>query len=151
MKRILFTKEGYEKVKKERDELIALRQEAVENLARARELGDLSENSLYKAARARLSSIDNRIRRLSELLKIGEVVEKPTGETIGIDSIVTVTDGKKIRVFHIVGGYESDPLSGKISHNSPIGKALVGKRVGDSINVDVPAGKVSYKILKIES
>jgi len=145
---IQFTKEGYEKIKKDYDELLAKRKPAVLVLKEARELGDLSENGLYKAARANLSSIDNRLRRLDNMIKRGEVVN-PVKGVVGIGSKVIVSDGKMKKEFSIVGEQEADPLNHKISNVSPIGKALLGKKVGDSVVIEIPSGKLTYKILEI--
>lgn len=147
---ISFTKEGLENIKSEYQTILESRKEAVKNLSRARELGDLSENGFYKAARARLSSIDYNLRRLKTLIKRAEVIDNQQIEIVGIGSKINVSDGKNTRDFYIVGRYESYPLSGKISDASPIGRGLMGKTVGDSIKIKTPSGEITYKILKIK-
>jgi transcription elongation factor GreA len=146
---IIFTKEGYEKVQKEYDDLLASRPEAVSELKRAREMGDLSENGFYKGARFKLSAVDRRLRELKHLLKVGKVVAKQSGDTVEIGSTVVVSIDNITREFLIVGGFESNPLEGKISHISPIGKALMHKKAGEKIAVTIPAGEVIYTIIRI--
>jgi len=147
---ISFTKEGLENIKKEYEALLAERPQAVKNLTEARNMGDLSENGLYKGTRARLSSIDATLRRLKNTIKLAVVEKVRTNGTIGIGSEVTVSDGKNNRIFYIVGTYESDPASGKISAYSPIGKSLLNKNVGDKAEVQTPSGIVFYEILEIK-
>lgn len=148
VEKIPFTKEGYESLKIEQVRLQEERKEAVKNLSHARSLGDLSENGLYTAAKARLRSIDSRLLRIKNLLKFGEVQDTPKG-IVGIGSRVQVMVGEKSREFTIVGGYESDPSTGKISINSPIGSALSGREEGDSVEVQAPKGTIVYTIQKI--
>lgn len=148
--RIQYTKAGYENLKEKYAKILASRPDAVKTLSEARELGDLSENGLYKAARAKLSSIDSNLRRLEMFIKCAEVVDKPDSKIVGIGNRVTVTDGKNTSGYDLVGKYEADPKIGKISDESPIGKALVGKKVGDIIFANTPNGQISYKILRVE-
>jgi len=144
-----FTKEGLVKIKKEQITLLAERPVAVEDLRKAREMGDLSENGYYKAARAKLSSIDSRLRRLARLIKYAKVIENSHKGIISLGSRVTVKTNGKERMFEIVGKLEADPLQGKLSNKSPIGKSLLGKKVGDRVEVAVPAGNVTYEIVAI--
>lgn len=147
--KIPFTKQGFEDLKKQYEEILSSREDAVKTLAAARELGDLSENGLYKAARARLSGIDANLRRLHNLIKLADVVEKPTKGIVGIGSTVTVSDGKNKREFNIVGRFEANPAENKISDISPLGNALINKKEDETIEVNTPSGKINYKILKI--
>jgi transcription elongation factor GreA len=149
MNNIPFTKEGYEKLQDEHALLIVKREQVLDRLQKAREMGDLSENGAYKAARFELSSIDSRIRRVNRLLQFGEIVEAAKEDVVGIGTSVRVHDGKSAIEFFIVGGYESDPIKRKISINSPIGRALMGKKSGDTVVIEVSAGKITYKIEKI--
>lgn len=112
-------------------------------------MGDRSENAAYKSARWKLSGIDRRLKHLSNILKYGEVVSSTVPGVISIGSTVIVHDGTDEKTFSIVGGYESDTLQGKISNASPIGKALIGKKMGDSMNITTPAGKLHYEIVEI--
>jgi transcription elongation factor GreA len=147
--RIPFTRQGYQKVLDEYAELLARRPEAVEHLRKAREMGDLSENGYYKASRAELSFLDARLRRLERLKKLGKVVESASDGRVDIGSHVTISDGQKEYEYTIVGGYESDPSKHNISHISPIGKALLGRRRGESVQVSAPRGIITYTIREI--
>lgn len=146
---IPFTKDGYQKVLEEKTKLLSERPEAVEHLRKSREMGDLSENGYYKASRARLSFLDARIRRVERLVRLGRIVESKGNSVVDIGSTVTITNGTKEFEYAIVGGYESDPTQKTISHISPIGKALVGKKIHDAIEVHTPSGMVHYTILSI--
>jgi len=152
MKKIQLTKSGFEKLKKELEELKTKTKEKVlKRLDQARRMGDLSENSAYSSAKEELNLIEGRISELEEILKNAEVLESNNDKTtvqVG-SSIVVEIDGKKEK-FEIVGEFEADPLNKKLSHTSPIGKALTGKKVGDWVEVEVPAGKIKYKIVEIK-
>jgi len=152
-KKIFVTKEGLEELTKELADLNGVkRNEVVERVARAREMGDLSENSEYHAAKEELSLIDGRIDELSALLKNASIIEKSSSGKSGkvnLGSKITVSiDGKK-EIFTLVGEWEADPREKKISHESPLGKALIGKEIGEKVDIEAPAGKISYKIVEI--
>lgn len=149
--RIPFTKPGYEKVLDEKAKLISERPEVVEHLRKAREMGDLSENGYYKASRAKLSFLDSRIRYLERLTRLGIIVKTSGSNQIEIGSNVLLSNGKNQFNYTVVGGYESDPSKNLISHISPLGKMIMGKKVGDVVEVYAPAGKQIYTILKIIS
>lgn len=142
------TQQGLNKLKKELEELASSRQGAVNTLSDARNLGDLSENGLYTAAKARLRSIDSRILRLKHEIKFAKVEDVKKG-IVGIGSKVLVEVNGNKKEFIIVGDFEADPLNGKISIYSPVGSMLVGKKVGEMVSSGVPDSKVSYKILRI--
>jgi transcription elongation factor GreA len=152
-KQLQMTKEGLEALKRELDELVEVkRPKLVERLAYARQQGDLSENSDYLNAREELEFLDGRISELEQVLKSTSVIEGKNGKKdgVGLGTKVTVkVDGKK-SVFDIVGEWEADPVNKKISHESPLGKALVGKKIGEKVEVEAPAGKLTYEILAIE-
>jgi transcription elongation factor GreA len=149
-KRIPVTKEGFQKLQKELETLQKERPAAVKTLAEARSMGDLSENGLYTAAKARLRSIDSQIFRTEIQIKLADVIEGSDGE-VSIGSKVTVSNANIETIFHIVGDYEADPLQKKISQNSPLGRALMGKKVGETAVFEAPKGTISYKILAINS
>jgi transcription elongation factor GreA len=149
MKQIPFTQKGYDDMKSEQQRLQEKRKETVASLSRAREMGDLSENGLYKAAKMELGSIDRQLRRIAYLLRFAQIIEKQEGDIVHIGSTVTITDGKSKRELSIVGDFESDPLDNKISQKSPIGLALLGKKVGDEVVITIPSGKVAYTIQAI--
>lgn len=146
-----FTKSGFDSLKKELDELIDVaRPKAVDRLKRARSMGDLSENSEYHAAKEELAFVEGRIKEVEELLKNGQIIDPEDSEGIAIGSEVRVEKDGVEEVFHIVGEFEADPLAKKLSATSPIGKALLGKKEGDIVSVEVPAGTLKYKILNIQ-
>lgn len=144
-----FTKEGFLNLKKEQENLTSKRPEVLKRMVAAREQGDLSENAGYHAAKEELGQIDSRLRELKMLLRFGEVVEDSSTSVVGFGTKVKVDDGSSQAEFTIVSGMEADPVKGKMSDESPIGGALLGKRVGDEIEVEVPSGRVVYKILEI--
>lgn len=146
---IQFTKEGYQKILDEKAKLLSERPEAVEHLRKSREMGDLSENGYYKASRARLSFLDSRIRRIERLVRLGRVVISTGSNQVEIGSHVTIQDEQKKYEYTIVGGYESDPSNKTISNYSPIGRALIGKKMNDSVEVSAPSGIKKYTIVKI--
>ena len=151
-KLLQMTKEGLEALKKELDELVNVkRPRIVERLANARQQGDLSENSDYANAKEELEFLDGRIQELEEVLKKASVVSgisKAQGVAVGTRVTVKVNGDK--HDYKIVGEWEADPANRKISPESPLGQALFGKKVGDKIEVEAPAGKLRYEILAIE-
>lgn len=151
MKTVQLTQEGKNNLEKELQELTQIkRPAAVERLSKARAMGDLSENSEYTAAKEDLGVIEGRSRELQELLKHVEVVETVSGgNTVSLGSQVTVETSAGKQEFSIVGEFEADPMAQKLSSTSPIGKALLGKKVGDTVEITVPAGKTTYKVLAI--
>ncbi len=152
MKKIQLTKEGFEKLQNELQELRdKKRPAAVERLQKARAMGDLSENSEYTAAKEDLALVEERIQELESILKDVEVTENHAqhdGIEIG-DTVVVEHNGQQ-EEYSIVGEFEADPMNKKLSHTSPIGKALLGKTVGETVEVIIPAGKTTYKILSIK-
>jgi transcription elongation factor GreA len=149
---IQITKPGLEVLKKELETLTQVkRPKLVERLAFARGQGDLSENNDYQSAREELEFMDGRISELEEVLKNAQVI-KANGKTggVGIGTRVTLKYNGNKHIFEIVGDWEADPVNKKISHESPLGKALCGKKIGDKVQVEAPAGKISYEILAIE-
>jgi len=149
IKRIPFTAEGYQKILEEKKKLLLERPDAVEHLRKAREMGDLSENGYYKAARARLSGIDARLRHLDNLTRFAKIVQTSNTGFIDIGNTVTVMSEDKTYVYTIVGGYESDPRKQTISYLSPLGKALMGKKVSDVVVVQTPSKLITYTIKEI--
>ena len=150
MKTIPFTKEKFEDIKKEYEELQVKRKDTVIHLTKARLMGDLSENGYYRSTKTNLSSIDYNLRRLSNFIKYGYVIENTNKGFVDLGCRVTLESDNGIQAYFLVGIYESDPKIGKISNVSPLGKSLLGKKVGESIELETPSGKTNYKILKIE-
>ncbi len=149
---VLLTKEGLEELKKEYDVLVSdKRAEAVKRIAAAREQGDLSENSEYAAAREDLSFIDGRIQELEEILHKAKLISsKHSKIVVDVGCKVELHSNGKRDMYTIVGEWEANPKEKKISHSSPLGKALLGKKVGEEIEVEAPVGKLKYKIVSIE-
>jgi transcription elongation factor GreA len=151
--KIRFTKEGYEKLKEEYNDLLRQRPLAVIDLKKARELGDLSENGYYKESKLKLNFIDGQLRRFSDYLRRADIVDadgsKLPIDTVYIGSTVTLSDGKKEKTYQIVGDLESQPSEGKLSLLSPVGRAIVGKNLNSEVEIETPAGKFKYKITKI--
>lgn len=150
IKKILLTPEGLKEKEQEKIELKTQRVDAVKELQIARNMGDLSENGAYKAARFRLSGIDRRLRYIENVLRRVMVTEKRTDGRVGIGSQVFVNDGKSDLKLTIVDSHESDFMRGKISLYSPIGKALMGRKEGEVVEVVTLKGRVKYHIAKIE-
>lgn len=146
---IAFTKTGLDNLKKELEELQKNRPAAVKNLQTARKMGDLSENAAYKVARSKLSSIDNRIRSLQKVIDKAYIPDIKFNGMTSIGCMVTVSENGPEQTFQIVGSYESDLANQKISIYSPVGRALIGKRVGDVTKITTPSGIKEYKILKV--
>lgn len=148
---IQITKHGLESLKKELDELVEeKRPKLVERLSYARTQGDLAENSDYQNAKEELEFLDGRISELEAVLKNAVVikVERKSGQ-VAFGTKVTLKANGKEHVYEIVGEWEADPAEKKISHTSPLGQALIGKKVGDKAEVEAPVGKVIYEILRI--
>ena len=148
----------YEGLKKYEDELHELkvhkRQEIAQKIKEAREQGDLSENAEYDAAKDEQRDVEARIEELEKLLKNAEVVDEDEVDldTINIGCRVKILDVEfnEELEYKIVGSTEANSLKGKISNESPVGKALIGKRVGDNVVVETQMGAISYKVLEIQ-
>ena len=151
MKKVQLTKDGYKNLQKEYKELVEIKRPyAVERLGKARAMGDLSENSEYSAAKEELAFVEGRIQEIEQILKLAEVVENHNdNHKVAVGVAVTVEVDGRQEQFNIVGEFEADPLKKKLSHTSPIGQALLGKKVGDLAEVEVPAGKIKYRIVEI--
>lgn len=149
--KVYLTKEGLKKLREERDQLVDVRRkEVAEKLQKARELGDISENAAYDAARDEQAFVEGRIEELEDILKRVELVENGKAGVIVVGSRVRVhLDGDE-QEFQIVGAPEANPTGGKISHESPLGRALLGKKVGEKVAVEAPVGKLTYHILEIK-
>jgi transcription elongation factor GreA len=148
---ILMTAEGLKELKEELHELKEnKRPKGVQRLQTAREMGDLSENSEYSSATQDLAFIDGRISEIEEIIRHAKVAKTDHKQVVRVGSKVSLnTNGKDIH-YLVVGEWEADPKEKKISHNSPLGKALIGKKVGEAIEVEAPAGTVQYKIKAIK-
>jgi len=151
---IYLTQEGIDKLKAELEELKGpVRQELAAKLKSAIEMGDLSENADYKKAKEDQGFIEGRIQELEQTLKLARVIKKEKNNSgiVQIGSTVSVKEEDfPEEEFHIVGSKETDPGSGKISYESPIGKALLDHKVGDIVRVKTPAGSINFKIIAIK-
>lgn len=125
------------------------RPQAVEDVADARQKGDLSENAEYQEARARLSRIQSRIFTLREKLKRARVIQQPTDGTIGLGSTVTLASGGNTATYRIVGPHEADILRNRISHLSPLGAAILNHKTGDRVTIRSENGEKEYDILDV--
>ena len=141
------TQDGIDELKKELEQLIAERPEVTERIRSARELGDLSENAEYASARSEQERSENRISEIEHILKNVDVITAPkNGTKVHLGSVVKLKGHGKEKQFQVVGTVEADPLSGKISDESPIGKALLGKKVGDDVEIVTPAETITYTV-----
>ena len=148
---IYLTPEGLNQLKEELKILVEKKRPAlVERVAVARGHGDLSENSEYKAAREDLAFAEGRIEEIKTLLAKAKIIKSKKADEVKLGSKVTVKHDGKTSLFELVGEWEANPSEQKISHTSPLGQALLGKRQGDKVEFQAPAGKVIYQIHKIE-
>ena len=147
----IISREGYEKLKKEYELLTTVkRKEIAERIQTAKDMGDLSENAEYSEAKDAQAFNEGRIAELTQLLKTLTVVDNGNNKgKIGLGSKVTAKTKNVNKTFIIVSFNEADPMEGKISNESPLGKALLGKKKGDKITVTTPKGEVEYEIIKI--
>ncbi len=147
----ILTKDGYKKIEDELEmRKIAMRQEIASAIKEAKEQGDLSENAEYSEAKRRQNENESRIMELEATLK-DSIVAMPKSRVSGVQmgSTITVKVSGKERVFVIVGSNEVDPAKGLISNESPLGRAFMGHDKGETVEVEVPAGKLKYEIVSI--
>lgn len=145
------TKEGIAELEAERDALVKARADVADAIKTAREFGDLSENAEYQTARQHQERNESRISELEHILANAEVIKVTKGDTkvrIGSTVLLRNESGKE-KKFQIVGTVEADPLEGKISDESPIGQALLGKKESEEVEIKTPAETATYKIVDI--
>lgn len=153
MNKIKLTKQGHAKMKEEHEDLVKnKKQKAIDRLQKARAMGDLSENSEYTAAKEDLAFIEGRELELTMMLDNVEIIEENNVDMsvikVGHKVIVESTNGR--HEYMIVGEFEADPMNKKLSHTSPIGKALIGKKRGQKVKITIPAGVIEYTIIEIK-
>ena len=151
-KEFLLTSEGFLELETELNNLKSVdRPRIIEALKEARAQGDLSENADYDAARDEQAKIEARIQELEYMLEHAKIIEKVSGDIVSVGTTVTLQyiDDEDEEVYSIVGALEADPFENKISNESPIGKAIMDRKVGDVISVDSPNGSYDIKIVKI--
>jgi len=148
----IISQEGYDKLKDELNLLATVRRkEIAERIERAKELGDLSENAEYSEAKDAQALNEGRILELTNVLKNVTVVANDTShESVNMGSKVTVKSEGGEKQYTIVSFNEADPINGKISNESPLGVAFLGKHKGETVEVETPRGVMKYKIIKIE-
>lgn len=151
-KTVYLTQEGYEELKKELDELINVKRPAnIKAIKEARALGDLSENAEYDAARNEQAELEGRIQKLEQILENVSIIENVDNSKVSIGNTVTIKyidDGEEDE-YQIVGSQEANPFESKISNESPIAKALLGKKVGETVEVNSPNGVYQVEITAI--
>jgi len=151
-KTVYLTQEGYEELKQELDELINIKRPAnIKAIKEARALGDLSENAEYDAARNEQAELEGRIQKLEQILENVSIIENVDSSKVSIGTTVKIKyidDGEEDE-YQIVGSQEANPFESKISNESPIAKALLGKKVGDIVDVDSPNGIYQIEITAI--
>lgn len=152
-KPILLTKEGYEEIKEELNDLINVKRPAnIEAIKEARALGDLSENADYDAARNEQAEIEAKIKKLETILDNVQIIESVNTDAVGVGTTVKIAyidDEDDVDQYKIVGSQEADPFESKISNESPIAKALMGHKVGDVVSVESPNGSYEIKVIEI--
>jgi transcription elongation factor GreA len=128
------------------------RPEAIERLSKARDFGDLTENAEYHSAKEALSTLEGRVEELKDILTRVVVVDiqKAGLEMVGLGSVVHIEVNGSKHEYTIVGEWEADPAAKKISHESPLGKALMGKKVGEAVEVEAPSGVITYAIKSVK-
>ena len=154
-KEFFFTEEGLAKTEEELEHLKSVtRREVAEKIKTALGYGDLSENAEYDHAKNEQAKVEEKIAKIENMLRNAVLIEedKLDKNTVSIGTIVTIREigTKDDEKYTIVGSAETDPLEGKISNESPMGSSLLGKKVGDTVNVETPAGVIEFEIVSIE-
>ncbi len=153
-KEVILTEEGLKQLQDEVNYLSNVkREEVAERIKSAREFGDISENSEYDDAKNEQAMLEHRISTLQEKLRRARVIKDSEIDTdkVSVGSTVTLRDRKAgdIRIYTLVGSAEADPLKARLSNESPVGQAIIGKRVGDVVTVNIPVGALDLEILAI--
>lgn len=143
------TKQGQKELEAELEQLKGRRGEIADKIAEARDYGDLSENAEYDAAREDQGIVETRIAEIEDILVNAELISGGKKNEVGLGSKVELRTGKKTVNYTVVGPVEADPLEGKISNESPIGEALMGKKVGDTVTITTPKGEIKYEVVSL--
>ncbi|HEU5122340.1 MAG TPA: transcription elongation factor GreA [Candidatus Saccharimonadales bacterium] len=143
------TDEGKQELEAELEELKSRRGAIADKIAEARDFGDLSENAEYDTAREEQGLVESRIAEIEDILLNAELIKGGSKSQVTLGSKVELRTGDKTVNYTVVGPVEADPLEGKISNESPIGVALMGKKVGDKATITTPKGDIEYEIVKI--
>jgi transcription elongation factor GreA len=156
LKEIILTPEGHEKLKEEIEHLSTVkRREVAERIKQAREFGDIAENAEYDDAKNEQAMLEHRIATLQERLKSSRVIQKkeiPTGVVaVGTKVRLRDIDAKETIEYHIVGSAEANPAEHKLSNESPVGRAIMGHKKGETVEVAAPRGSLKFKIIEIKA
>jgi transcription elongation factor GreA len=143
------TDEGKKELEAELAELVGRRGAIADKIAEARDFGDLSENAEYDSAREEQGLVESRVAEIEDILLNAELIKAVKSSKVILGSKVELKNGKKTTAYSVVGPVEADPLEGKISNESPLGEALMGKKVGDSATINTQKGEVTYEIVAI--
>lgn len=148
-KQFQITEAGKKELEAELEELKGRRGAIAEKIADARDYGDLSENAEYDSAREEQGLVESRISEIEDILLNATIIAATKSSSIKLGSKVELKLGKKTVNYHVVGPVEADPLNGKISNESPIGLALLGKKVGETATITTPKGDISYEVVSV--
>ncbi len=148
-KQYQITDEGRQALEDELEELKGRRGAIADKIADARGFGDLSENAEYDSAREEQGLVESRIAEIEDILLNAEIIKGGSKTKVTLGSKVELKTGDKTVTYTVVGPVEANPMEGKISNESPIGLALMGKRIGDSVTISTPKGEIVYEIVKI--
>ncbi len=143
------TKEGRQELEAELETLKGRRGEIADKIAAARDYGDLSENAEYDAAREEQGLVETRVAEIEDILMNAEELKASRKTSVSLGSTVTLKNGRKEVVYTIVGPVEADPMEGKISDQSPIGQALMGKKVDEKVEITTPKGTTTYTVVSL--
>jgi transcription elongation factor GreA len=143
------TESGKKELEKELADLKSRRGAIAAKIAEARDYGDLSENAEYDSAREEQGLVESRVAEIEDVLLNAEIITASRSSSVKLGSKVELKTGKKTMTYHVVGPVEADPLEGKISNESPIGLALMGKKIGDIATISTPKGSIEYEVVKV--
>ena len=143
------TESGQRELERELEELKSRRGEIADKIAVARDFGDLSENAEYDAAREAQGLLETRITEIETILQNASIIQAGSSSTVTLGSTVELEANGKAVVYTVVGPVEADPLEGKVSNESPIGQALMGKAVGDTVTISTPKGELAYTVVAL--
>ena len=144
------TESGQRELERELEELKSRRGEIADKIAAARDFGDLSENAEYDAAREAQGLLETRITEIETILQNASIIQAGNSSTVVLGSTVELEANGKAVVYTVVGPVEADPLEGKVSNESPIGQALMGRAVGDTVTISTPKGELAYTVVALQ-
>lgn len=151
---IILTREGFDKLETELQHLKTVRRrEVAKRIKQAREFGDISENSEYEDAKNEQAFLEGRVREIEQMLRNARIIDDEVADdVVHLGRTVTLRDleNEEVITYSLVGSAEADPLNYKISNESPLGKAIIGKKVGDIVEIDAPIGIIKYEITRMD-